>query len=77
MIIDFRIRPPFGACTTTAICNRRDSNPDPPTARALQMNLPCDRSFAEHSLEAFLDGMDAAGIGLGVVMGRQSPPMYG
>jgi len=77
MIIDFRVRPPFGAFTTTAIYNRRDPNPDPATARALQMNLPYYRSFAEHSMEAFLDEMDAAGIGLGVVMGRQSPPAYG
>ena len=77
MIIDFRVRPPFGAFTTTAIYDRRDPNPDPTTARALQMNLPYYRSFAEHSMEAFLDEMDATGIGMGVVMGRQSPPAYG
>ena len=77
MIIDFRVRPPFRGFTGTAIYNPRNPNPDPVAARALQMNLPYYRSFAERSIEAFIEEMDAAGIGMGVVMGRQSPPQYG
>jgi predicted TIM-barrel fold metal-dependent hydrolase len=77
MIIDFRVRPPFGAFTSTAIYNARPANALPWAVRPLHMNLPYYRSFAERSMEAFIDEMDAAGIGLGVVMGRQSPPQYG
>lgn len=77
MIIDFRVRPPFGAFTSTAIFNPRPANPAPWAARPLQMNIPYYRSFAERSMDAFIEEMDAAGIGLGVVMGRQSPPQYG
>jgi len=77
MVIDFRVRPPFGGFTATAIFNKRPANPEPWNARPLQMNIPYYRSFAEHSMEAFIQEMDAAGIGLAVVMGRQSPPQYG
>lgn len=77
MIIDFRVRPPFGGFTAAAIYNPRPGNPEPWVARPLQMNIPYYRSFAERSMEAFITEMDAAGIGLAVVMGRQSPPPYG
>lgn len=77
MIIDFRVRPPFGSFLGTAIFNPRDPKPDPVTARALQMNMPPYRSFSERSMEAFIEEMDAAGIDRAVVMGRQSPPQYG
>jgi len=77
MIIDFRVRPPWRGFAKTAIFNPRDPKPDPVTARALQMNLPPYRSFSERSIDAFIEEMDEAGIDLGVIMGRQSPPQYG
>jgi len=77
MIIDFRVRPPHAGFLSTAIFNPRDPNPDPVTARALQMNIPPYRSFSEHSMEAFIEEMDAAGVDLAVVMGRQSAPQFG
>lgn len=77
MIIDFRVRPPIGSFLTSALYNARDPNPDPVTARALQMDMPHYRSFAEKSFDAFLEEMDEAGIDLAVIMGRQSPPQYG
>jgi predicted TIM-barrel fold metal-dependent hydrolase len=77
MIIDFRVRPPFKSFVATALYNARDPLPDPVTARALQMHLPAYRSFTARSMEAFIAEMDQAGIGIAVVMGRQSPSPHG
>jgi len=47
------------------------------TVSGLLLDLPYYRSFAEQSIEAFVEEMDEAGIDLAVVMGRQSAPVYG
>src|SRR4051794_18487329 len=77
MIVDFRVRPPFRAFTSTALYKPRNPNPDPVTVGGLLLDMPYYRSFAEQSIEAFVEEMDEAGIDMAVVMGRQSAQIYG
>jgi predicted TIM-barrel fold metal-dependent hydrolase len=77
MIVDFRVRPPFKAFRDLHLYRPRDPHPDPVTVSGLRLNMPAYRSFEEKSIDAFMEEMDEAGIDVGVVMGRQSPPPYG
>lgn len=77
MLIDFRVRPPYKSFTELHIFRPRDPEPDPVTAKGFQLDLPPYRSRDELSMEAFIEEMDAAGIDVGVVMGRHAPPAAG
>ena len=77
MIIDFRVRPPYGGFCDLHLYRPRSSSVDPVTASGLSLNLEPSRSFDERSIEAFVEEMDQAGIDMAVVMGRQSPSPYG
>lgn len=76
MIVDFRVRPPFKSFRSSFLYRKRDPSPDPVTAFALHAGMTPYRSFDEQSMEAFIEEMDAAGVGLGVVMGRSAPPPF-
>jgi uncharacterized protein len=77
VIIDFRVRPPFGGFCDLHIFRPRKAKPDPVTASGLSLDMEPYRSFEERSMSAFMAEMDEAGIDVGVVMGRQSPEPYG
>lgn len=67
-IVDFRIRPPYGGFLQTAMYKgaaRRDR---------ITRDIGFEPSFAaqEQSVELMLAEMDAAGVGTGVVVGRNS-----
>jgi predicted TIM-barrel fold metal-dependent hydrolase len=67
MIVDMRLRPPLASLLETPLfksgSQSSTSHPDFPKAPSAQAQSP----------ELLLREMDQAGIGLGVVMGRQSP----
>lgn len=77
MIVDFRVRPPFKGFLNTALYNPRNTHKEPAVQHPLHMGLDHCRSFEEKSISLFMEEMDEAGIDVGVVMGRQSAPMYG
>src|SRR5215469_8781800 len=76
MIIDFRVRPPFGSFTRTHLYGKRDLATDPVGTNGLMMNMPYYRSFEELSMDAFMQEMDEAGIDVAVVVGRTAPPPF-
>ncbi len=77
MIVDFRIRPPYRGFTDLHIFRPRDPNPDPVKAHGLSLDLPEYKSRSELSMTHLISEMDEAGIDVGVVHGRQSPPPFG
>ena len=77
MIVDFRVRPPYRGFRDLHIFRPRDPNPDPVTANGLSLNLPEYKSRSELSMTHLIAEMDEAGIDVGVVHGRQSPPPFG
>jgi predicted TIM-barrel fold metal-dependent hydrolase len=76
MIIDFRVRPPFRSFLSSFLYRPRDPRPDPVTRSGLQEGIARYRSFEEKSMPAFMEEMDAAGIEIGVAMGRAAPAPY-
>ncbi len=73
MIIDFRVRPPFGSYLNTHMYRDRERTATASTGRGHQP----PRSTWEGSWELFLQEFDAAGLNLAVVPGRRAEPAYG
>ena len=76
MRIDFRMRPPFKSFLDTFMFDERPPQ-NPIAPNALTMNLPYYRSFADRSMDAFLEEMDEARIDMGVIVGRIAPERFG
>ncbi len=80
MVIDFRIRPPYGKGMGLGIYNGLVPNADParePFARYGRRRL-ASAMVPGGSMEKFIDEMDEAGVQLGVLMGRHTGhPVYG
>lgn len=70
--IDARIRPPYREYVS--MMNFDPAMKDSPTRHGVPSP---PRSFAERSMDAFMDELDEAGIGKALVMGRHSAPQFG
>jgi predicted TIM-barrel fold metal-dependent hydrolase len=71
-IVDFRVRPPFGAFAGMDLYYDR-SDVDPVVGSVFDMNVDDVPSRRERSMDLFMKEMDEAGIDVGVVMGRAAP----
>ena len=67
MIIDFRLRPPFGKFAESYIC----SNVEFATQFASRFKMPLSESVKQRSIELCIQEMDEARIDIGVVPGRK------
>ena len=71
MIIDFRIRPPFGEVLSMSPFDVRCSGFDPEYPGQMYGHIP-PRSVQSRDISVFMDEMDAAGIDYAAVSGRAS-----
>lgn len=69
MIIDFRVRPPFQGFEKLSLFGKVKAFQEFPFANANTRSIP---SALEFSMPLFLEEMEEAGIGLGVVLPRCS-----
>ncbi len=72
-IIDFRLRPPLGGFLTTIMFREKERT----MARTRQLSLEPPSSLAELSVEKLLAEMDAAGVEMGVITGRNTGTGFG
>jgi predicted TIM-barrel fold metal-dependent hydrolase len=72
-IIDFRLRPPLGGFLTTIMFREKERT----MARTRQLSLEPPPSLAELSVEKLLAEMDAAGVQLGLITGRNTGTGFG
>lgn len=72
-VIDFRLRPPLGGFLTTIMFRERERT----MARTRQLSLEPPPSLAELSVEKLLAEMDAAGVEMGVITGRNTGTGFG
>ncbi len=72
-IIDFRLRPPLGGFLTTIMFREKERT----MARTRQLSLEPPPSLAELSVEKLLAEMDAAGLEIGVITGRNTGTGFG
>jgi predicted TIM-barrel fold metal-dependent hydrolase len=72
-IIDFRLRPPLGGFLTTIMFREKERT----MARTRQLSLEPPPSLGELSVEKLLAEMDAAGVEIGVVTGRNTGTGFG
>jgi uncharacterized protein len=77
VVVDFRVRPPYKGFLDTFHYRPRPISRDPATMSGFHIDLEPSRSVTDRSMTAFIDEFDAAGIDLGVIMGRQAPPAFG
>jgi predicted TIM-barrel fold metal-dependent hydrolase len=70
MVIDFRIRPPAKSFLGLSILNKGYKGPT-------RMGVEPAPSFMQDSMDLLIEEMQEAGIVKGVIMGRQSAPVYG
>ncbi|MCQ2444925.1 MAG: amidohydrolase family protein, partial [Mailhella sp.] len=70
MVIDFRLRPPYGDFLKSA-----QFNPERNAKMTKSFGMWQTKSTLEHSMELFIQEMDAAGIDQGVMTGRVSSSM--
>jgi predicted TIM-barrel fold metal-dependent hydrolase len=68
MIIDFRIRPPFKGFLSMVMF----ANPDRRDRFTRQLGFEPAPSASQQSVPMLLEEMDAAGVGMGVVVGRNA-----
>lgn len=72
-IIDFRLRPPAGGFLTTIMFREKERT----MARTRQLSLEPPPSLLELSTEKLLAEMDAAGVEIGVITGRNTGSGFG
>ena len=72
-IIDFRLRPPLGGFLTTIMYREKERT----MARTRQLSLVPPASVLELSTERLLAEMDAAGVAIGVITGRNTGTGFG
>lgn len=73
MIVDFRVRPPFGGYLNTNIYSDRQRT----VAMVKAQGYTPSKSLVDASLEAFLQEQDRAKVDVCVVPGRYTTPGYG
>lgn len=73
MIIDFRIRPPYGSFLDAIMYRDIDRS----ASFSKKMGMYQARSVSEKSLELMMEEMDEAGIDIGVIPGRKANPQMG
>lgn len=69
VVIDFRLRPPFGSMADLSIFKILD--------HPITGGIPAPLSAIERSMETLVREMDEAGVQQGVVMGRQASAFHG
>jgi predicted TIM-barrel fold metal-dependent hydrolase len=72
-IIDFRLRPPLGGFLTTIMFREKERT----MARTRQLGLEPPPSLLDLSVDTLLAEMDAAGVKIGVITGRNTGTGFG
>jgi predicted TIM-barrel fold metal-dependent hydrolase len=77
MIIDFRVQPPFESFLGIYFYRKRPAVQDPVTKNAFSIGRRESASYAQQSIEVFVEELEASGIDLAVIMGQRSGPAWG
>lgn len=73
MIIDMRVRPPYGGMVDTHMYRNRERT----AGKARSHGYEPPKALQDASWEVFLEEFDSSGIDLGIVPGRCAGPPYG